>query len=183
MDIRSNKKRTLTTLFISLTILLSLMPILVSLSEGFTRFVESITLYQFFQTTLVPFEIKTVGALLTLFQIPAQIQFDGLIVHGTFLRLTWNCVGWQSVLFLFLSFCIGLQGRYKRLSVMETITIGILGTFLLNIARIVFIVLLGAYFPGVFVIVFHDYLAAILTIVWLIVYWKFAYTYVLVETV
>jgi hypothetical protein len=32
-----------------------------------------------------------------------------------------------------------------------------------------------------FAVVFHDYLAAIVTIVWLVVFWWFAYKFVLVE--
>jgi len=62
---------------------------------------------------------------------------------------------------------------------METILIGLLGTFLVNMARLALIVIILAYSRPLFAVVYHDYLAAIVTILWLFGFWYFAYSFVL----
>ena len=61
--------------------------------------------------------------------------------------------------------------------------IGLLGTFLVNLLRIVFTVILLVVSRPLFAMVFHDYLAAIMTIIWLVIFWWFAYSFVLEEKV
>ena len=95
--------------------------------------------------------------------------------------LIWNCLGWQSLLFVLISLIIGLQGKFSKLSIIHVIVIGITGTFLLNILRITVVSLLGAYLSSIFRVVFHDYLAGFLTLVWLFIFWWFSYKYVLEE--
>jgi hypothetical protein len=65
--------------------------------------------------------------------------------------------------------------------VAEASAIGILGTFWVNILRMLVTVLLAVYFPPVFRIVFHTYLAAGVSIAWLVFFWWFSYKYVLTE--
>ena len=179
-DVKKQKK-TFLSIFSLLTLLLVILPFLVVFNEGLTRFAAATPIYRLIQATIVPYEVKIVAAVLYLMHIPATYQIDGLNINGAFLRVTWNCLGWQSMIFLLITFAVGLQGAYRTGSVLETAIIGILGTFLMNILRICAVVLLGAYFPSVFVVVFHDYLAAILTIIWLFFFWWFVYSYVLEE--
>jgi len=61
--------------------------------------------------------------------------------------------------------------------------IGILGTFLINLLRIALTVVLLVVSRPLFAVVFHDYLAAIMTIIWLVIFWWFAYSFVLEEKV
>ena len=70
---------------------------------------------------------------------------------------------------------------YTFFSKTEAFLIGLLGTFLINLLRITLTVILLVVARPLFAVVFHDYLAAIVTIVWLIVFWWFAYAFVLDE--
>jgi hypothetical protein len=63
----------------------------------------------------------------------------------------------------------------------EALGIGILGTFWLNILRMLLTVLLAVHTPAIFRVVFHDYLAAITTVIWLFGFWWFSYSFVLEE--
>jgi len=74
---------------------------------------------------------------------------------------------------------IGLRGQYSNLSKLQAVLLGIAGTFLLNIFRIVFTAALVGWWRGLFVILFHNYFSAFLTIVWLIFFWWFSYSFVL----
>ena len=93
--------------------------------------------------------------------------------------ITWNCLGWQSLVLLLVSLFVGLRGQYTKLSLLEVAGIGILGIFWLNIFRMVFTILLAVHAAPLFRIVFHDYLAAISTVIFLFGFWWFAYSYVL----
>lgn len=126
-------------------------------------------------------EVRIVGLILSLLQVPTGFSANTLSVNGQPLKVTWNCLGWQSVLFLLISFGTGLQGKFKTFSKLEAAAIGILGTFWINILRIVFITILAGYFPSVFAIVFHDYFATLITALWLFAFWWFTYAYVLEE--
>jgi len=107
---------------------------------------------------------------------------DGMLINGVPLKITWNCVGWQSMLLFTLSVIFGLRARiYSKLSVFKTIFIGVFGTVLVNLGRIFIVSLLGAYSPKIFAIVYHDYLAAFLTILWLFIFWWFSYSFLLEE--
>lgn len=177
----NQQKNTFLYLFSLLSILLVLLPFLVVFNEGLTRIIESTWLYRGIQHTIVPYEVKIVASILYLFHIPTIYQADGLTVNGTFLRVTWNCLGWQSMLFFLLSLTVGLQGEYTRTSRIEAVVLGFAGTFLMNVLRIVVIVLLGGYLPYLFAIVFHDYFAAFLTLLWLFFFWWFSYRFILEE--
>jgi len=54
-----------------------------------------------------------------------------------------------------------------------------MGTFFVNLFRLVFVTLLLAYSRPLFAVVYHDYLAAIVTIAWLFLFWWFSYSFVL----
>lgn len=175
------QKHYLYNLYGLIAVFLSMLPLLVTVNEGLTRVMAATPLYRLIQATIVPFEVKIVAAILYLLHIPSTYQADGLTVSGVFLQVTWNCLGWQSLLFLLVSLIIGLQGKYHVLSVAAVISIGLLGTFILNIARITIVVILAAFAPQVFRIVFHDFLAATMTLLWLGTFWWFSYRYVLEE--
>lgn len=93
--------------------------------------------------------------------------------------ITWNCLGWQSFLLLFITLLVGFRDRYTKVSILEALGIGMLATFWLNILRMLFTVLLAVHVPPIFRIVYHDYLAAFTTVIWLFFFWWFAYRFVL----
>lgn len=173
------QKITFKNIFLILTVLLIILPFLTTLSEQLAALIQKTPIYLFIQDFLVPYEVKMVGVVLSLFRIPASISSDLLLINGQTLRITWNCLGWQSLLFLLVSFFTGLQGQFRLSSKIEAVIIGILGTFWVNTLRIVFISILGGYFPSVFAIVFHDYFAAFVTAAWLFFFWWFSYSLVL----
>lgn len=173
------EKRIFKDLLLFLTLSLMVLPFLVSFNEAITKLVERFRLYVWVQEKIIPLEVKMVGVLVKPLGIDYLAHQDGLTANGTYARMTWNCIGWQSLLLLVASLVVGLRGRYRRWSKIEAILIGFLGTFLVNLLRLAFIVVLLAVSRPLFAVVFHDYLAAIITVVWLFGFWWFVYGYVL----
>ncbi len=175
------EKRTFGIIFALLAILLAILPILVTFNEALTHIVESLGFYMWVQEKIVPTEVKMISLLVSPFKINFVAHQNGMTVNGIYAEMTWNCIGWQSLLLLTITLLVGLRGNYTRSSKIETILIGILGTFLINLLRLTFIVLLLAYSRPIFAVVYHDYLAAIVTVLWLFGFWWFSYAYVLEE--
>lgn len=176
-----NQKRTFAIIFALLAVFLAVLPFLVSFNDVLTRLIEGIGAYRWVQERIVPLEVKMVAVLVRPLGIDYVSHQTGMKVNGTYAGMTWNCLGWQSLLLLIITFVFGLRGNYTFWSKTETVLIGLLGTFLVNLLRLVFIVLLLAYSRPLFAVVYHDYLAAIVTIFWLFGFWWFAYSFVLVE--
>ena len=170
-------------LFASLTVLMLVLPLVVSFNDFLTKVVENNALYDWIAKYIVPVEAKMIGAIL----LPLGYNFafspsnSMIVVNGFNLGITWNCIGWQSFLLMLITMLIGLRGKYSRFSIAEAVVIGILGTFWLNISRMMLTILLAVHVAPVFRVVFHEYLAAITTIVWLFAFWWFAYNFVLEE--
>lgn len=179
----NKQKKVFIYIFLGLTVLLAVLPFVVVGNELLTKIVEQNVLYVWIQNNVVPVEAKMMGALL----IPLGYRYgfsptnSMIVVNGLNMGITWNCLGWQSFLLLFVSLVVGFRGQYSKLSVVEALGIGLLGTFWLNIFRMLLTVLLAVHLPSVFRIVFHDYLAAGTTVVWLLVFWWFVYAFVLQE--
>jgi exosortase/archaeosortase family protein len=177
------QKKVFIALFLGFSLVMIVLPFLVTANDLLTKIVEKNFLYLWVQNNVVPLEAKMMGAIL----IPFGYDFafsptnSLLVVNGLTMEITWNCLGWQSFLLLFITLLAGFRGRYKLLSILEALGIGVLGTFWLNILRMLFTVLLAVHAPPIFRIVFHDYLAAATTLVWLFAFWWFAYSYVLEE--
>ena len=175
------QKRTFIIIFALLAVSLAILPFLVSLNEILTHLVERVGVYMWVQERVVPLEVKMVGVLVSPLGINYLAHQNGMTVNGLYAGMTWNCLGWQSLLLFLITLIFGLRGNYTRWSKIETILIGLLGTFLVNLLRLVLIVLLLAYSLPLFAVVYHDYLAAIVTVLWLFGFWWFAYSFVLVE--
>jgi len=137
--------------------------------------------YMWVQERIVPLEVKMVGVLVTPLGINYLAHQNGMTVNGTYAGMTWNCIGWQSLLLLLITLVVGLRGNYTLVSKIETVLIGLLGTFIVNLLRLTLIVILLAYSRPLFAVVYHDYLAAIITILWLFGFWWFSYSFVLEE--
>jgi len=173
------QKRTFTLIFALLAVFLAILPFLVSFNEALTHLVERIGVYMWVQEKIVPLEVKMVGVLVKPLGINYLAHQNGMTVNDTYAGMTWNCLGWQSLLLFLITLIVGLRGNYTRWSKIETVLIGLLGTFLVNLLRLVLIVFLLAYSRPLFAVVYHDYLAAIVTIIWLFGFWWFAYSFVL----
>jgi len=175
------EKRTFAIIFALLAVFLAVLPFLVTFNEALTHLVEKFRLYMWVQEKIVPLEVKMVGVLVTPLGINYLAHQNGMTVNGTYAGMTWNCIGWQSLLLLLITLVVGLRGNYTLVSKIETVLIGLLGTFIVNLLRLTLIVILLAYSRPLFAVVYHDYLAAIVTIIWLFFFWWFAYSFVLEE--
>ena len=176
------QKRVFQIALAALAIMLAVLPFIVSINDLLTRAVENAGWYAWVQRYIVPWEIKLVGVMVTPLGIDFVAHPEGFTANGTYAHLSWNCIGWQSLILFLITLPFGLKGGdYTRLSKVEAILIGLLGTFLVNLLRIAFTVVLLVYSRPLFAVVFHDYLAAIMTVIWLVVFWWFSYSFVLEE--
>ena len=176
------QKETFKTIFLYLAILLAILPFLVTFNGVLTHLVEKFSLYNWVQERIVPIQSQLVGLLARPFGINYVPFRDGMLVNGIPMQMSWNCLGWQSLLLFSASLVMGLKSSfYSFLSKTQVIVLGLFGIFWMNLLRIAFTVLLAAFAMPVFRIVFHDYLAAITTVVFLIGFWWFSYAYVLEE--
>lgn len=173
------QKQTFLTIFILTAIILAVLPFVTTLNELMTRIVESTRLYQVIERLIVPWEVRLIGVLLLPFNLKFVATPEGMVINDVYVQISWNCIGWQGMLLLLITFVGGFQGNYTRLSKIEAIIIGILGTFLVNLLRMAVTSLLAVYYGQLFAILFHDYFAAFVFIIWLIVYWWFVYHFVL----
>lgn len=137
------QKKTFISIFSFLTILLATLPFLLTFNEILTHFVESIKVYGWIQKFIVPVQIKMVGVLVRPFGINYAATGSTISINGHFAALTWNCLGWQSLLLLMITLIAAFrEGQYTFLSKVEAVVIGLTGTFLINLFRISFIVML-----------------------------------------
>ena len=173
------EKKVFISIFALLAVFLAVLPLLVTFNEALTHLVERFNLYLWIQDKIVPVEVKMVGILVKPFGINYLAHREGMTVNGIYAKMTWNCLGWQSLLLLGVTLFFGLRGNYTLWSKIEVVAIGLLGTFLVNLFRLVVIVLLLVYFRPLFAVVYHDYLAAMVTILWLFGFWWFSYSFVL----
>ena len=175
-----NQKKVFKLALAALAILLMILPFVVSINDLLTRTIEKFGWYLWIQKKIVPWEVRLVGVIVKPLKINFIAYQEGFSANGTYAKLSWNCIGWQSLLLFLLTLPVGFKGgEYTFFSKLEAFLIGILGTFLINLLRIAFTVILLVVSRPLFALVFHDYLAAIMTIVWLVVFWWFAYTFVL----
>jgi exosortase/archaeosortase family protein len=163
-----------------LVLMLMVLPFVTTFNDAITKLVESNGFYKGIQDTVVPFEAKFIGALLIPFGYSFTTHTEGFTLNDIYMKFTWNCIGWQSFLLIAITFVFGFTGQYSKRSILEALAIGVLGTFWINIIRMVFISLLAVHLQPLFRIVFHDYLAALVTIIWLFIFWWFSYSFVLV---
>ncbi|MBU3957296.1 exosortase/archaeosortase family protein [Patescibacteria group bacterium] len=148
-------------------------------NEALTHLVERFRLYMWVQERIVPLEVKMVGVLVLPLGINYLAHQNGMTVNGIYAGMTWNCIGWQSILVLGVTLLTGLQGPYTKFSKLECLAIGILGTFLINILRISLVAILIVYINAIPATVAHDYFSAFILILWLFFFWWFSYAFVL----
>jgi exosortase/archaeosortase family protein len=121
-----------------------------------------------------PIEARMVVALLQLVGVRAAAAGSELVVWGpggpTNLFISWNCIGWQSLVLLALSLVAGLRGG-SREAAAQVIAIGFLGTLLVNVLRVTAVCVLAATVGRWPAVLFHDYAGTLITIGWLFAFW------------
>ena len=174
---------TFVTLFLILVLILIFMPFLATFNDLLTRLVINLRGYSLIREYIVPFEVRMVAVVLAVFGFDVAVTKEYVVLGNSqpFLtEIVWNCIGWQSLLFFVITAFIGLQGdKYTNLSKFKAAVLGALGTFLVNILRIVAVVLVAYYFGQSPAIIVHDYGSLLAVIAWLFFFWWFVYTFVL----
>jgi len=162
--------------------LLLLLPFVTTFDDVLTRGAMWLGLDRAMQW-MVPSEVRMVVGLLALVGIPASAYHSELILGGSGysqpLFVSWNCIGWQSLVLLGLSLTTGLRGGLPLQARAQVILIGLLGTIMLNLARLALVGLLAATAGYVVAVLFHDYGGTLMTVAWLFAFWSFAYRHLL----
>src|SRR2546428_7639738 len=136
----SGAARPVGTLLATASIALLILPFFSTFGELLTKAAMAAGFDAWLGQWIAPVEGKLVHGALAVIGIPSA--YDGSLLYvGTgagslALYISWNCVGWQTVLFLLVSMATGLQGEYTKRSRLETLALGVLGIAMLNILRI-----------------------------------------------
>ena len=161
------------------------LPFITTFNELLTKLVERLQLVAFIQSLAAPFLVRVVAVILRALGVPAAGGGSYLYLTGGWMPLriyiSWNCIGWQSFVLLAFTFVTGLQGPYTRRSKLITVLLGVEGTFLVNVLKILVPCLLAYFFGYVSAIVFHDYIGTVLTLIWLGALWHLSLEYLLVR--
>lgn len=173
-------KDTFKLVLLLLAIILIILPFATAFNELLTRVIENTGIYRLIQKIFVPYMSTLVAGILSkLPGLTIGVFPYGVVVNGVDVRITWNCLGWQSFLLFGVSLLVGLKGNYNRTSKIQAIIFGFLGTFIINIIRLVFIAALVGWWRGLFIILFHSYFSTFIGIAWLFFFWWFCYSFVL----
>lgn len=100
-------------------------------------------------------------------------------IRDVSLYISWNCVGWQTLIFLALTLPTGLQGSYTLRSKIEVAALGIFGIAVLNILRIAVVGLVALQFGQMPAAIVHDYGSVVATVVFLMAFWAIAHSAIL----
>jgi len=179
----SGAARPVGTLLATASIALLILPFFSTFGELLTKAAMAAGFDAWLGQWIAPIEGRLVHGALALIGI--QSAYDGSLLYvGTgpgslALYISWNCVGWQTVLFLLVSMATGLQGEYTLRSRLETVALGVLGIAILNILRITVVAVVAYVFGQLPAVIVHDYGSVIATVAFLMAFWAFAYNVVL----
>jgi exosortase/archaeosortase family protein len=131
-----------------------------------------------------PIEARMVVAVLQLVGIHAAAAGSQLVVWGaggspTNLFISWNCIGWQSLVLLFVSLAVGLRGGHSWEAGLQVVLLGLLGTVMVNLVRVTLVCVLAATAGRAPALLFHDYGGTLMTVAWLFAFWAAADRWVL----
>lgn len=161
------------------TIAFLVLPFITSFNELLTKVVENLNYVKVIQRTVAPFVVKILAGILRSIDVPVTIYGPHLYLTGGWIPMkiyiSWNCIGWQGFILFALTIITGLQGKYTLTSKLITIIIGLEGTFLVNIVRILVPTLLAYYVGYIPAIIFHNYFGTIITLMWIAAFWSYAF--------
>jgi len=134
--------------------------------------------------SIVPVESRMIVGLLSALGIHSAAAGSHMVVWDRagsmhVLLISWNCIGWQSLILLLVSFISGLRGRHPLESRVQVVIIGVAGTMLLNLLRVAAVAALAATWGQTPAILFHDYGGTVLVVGWLFGFWMFVQRWIL----
>ncbi len=164
--------------------LLMLLPFVTTFDDLLTSWAQALGANNPLQG-IVPIEARMVVGLLGFVGIHAAASGSHLVIwdaagsmHTLF--ISWNCIGWQSLILLGVSFLSGLRGQQSMEARVQVVLIGVAGTMLLNLMRVAAVAALAATLGQTPAILFHDYGGTILVVAWLFAFWMFVQRFILV---
>jgi exosortase/archaeosortase family protein len=183
--VRNRDRENVNMTLIALTCaMLMLLPLVTTFNDLLTSWAMGLGANNPLQT-IVPIEARMVVGLLGLIGVHAAASGSYLVVwdgagamHTLF--ISWNCIGWQSLVLVGVSFLSGLRGTHPLEARIQVVLIGIAGTMLLNLMRVAAVAAIAATVgvgPAVF---FHDYGGTLLVIGFLFAFWMFVQRWILV---
>jgi len=133
---------------------------------------------------IVPVEARMVVALVGLAGIHAAASGSHLVVwdgsgmmHTLF--ISWNCIGWQSLVLFAISLISGLRSGHSLEARVQVVIIGVASTMLLNLVRVAAVAAIAAVIGVTPAILFHDYGGTLLVILFLFAFWLFVQRWIL----
>ena len=174
------------TLLASLSLILLALPFVTTYNDLLTSWAIQLGVAQPLQS-VSPIEARMVVALLQVVGVHAAAAGSRLVVWGangqaTDLFISWNCIGWQSLVLLGVSLAVGLRGRYSTEARVQVFLLGLLGTVLVNLVRVALVCLLAAVAGRTPALIFHDYGGTLMTVVWLFGFWIIAQRWILLDS-
>jgi len=171
------------TLLALLCALLMLLPLVTTFDDLLTAWAMQLGANNPLQA-IVPVEARMVVGLLGVAGIRAAASGSHLVVwdgagamHTLF--ISWNCIGWQSLVLLGVSFLSGLRGSHPIEARVQVIVIGVAGTMLLNLLRVAAVAGIAATVGVTPAVLFHDYGGTLLVIASLFGFWIFVQRWIL----
>ena len=165
------------------SVIFLLLPLVTTFNDLLASMVMRLGWDEFLRGWMVPMEARMIAALIRLFGIRAAASQTSLYltkgVSTIPIYISWNCVGWQSFILFAITLITGLQGPYTPRSKVETVILGFLGTFLVNLLRISVVCVVAYYVGQLPAVIFHDYGGTILILLWLFAFWYLAHAYLL----
>lgn len=153
-----------------------ILPFYVTFNEFLTEIVKTIGLYQVIDAWIAPTVARMVASMLALFGV--ESGFQGSIVylasgeHSLYMYIAWNCVGWQGIIvFLTIAYMTLKDLKSSKVDKIITLLIGLQGTILINVLRIVLVGIISIYLGMMRGILFHDYAGSLITFTWLLGFW------------
>ncbi len=169
-------------LAISATVLM-LLPFFMTISNALDSFIAQFQAYVLIQNLVAPIEARMLAAVLQYaFGIRTVISGPSIIILAQptlKVYVSWLCVGWQSTALLAVTMLFGLRGPYTNRSRFLTLLAGFEGTYLVNLLRETSVILVNLHFGELPAILYHDYGGTVITITWLVVFWYFAFAFIL----
>ncbi len=171
------------TLIASACALLMVLPLVTTFDDFLTGWALQLGASNPLQA-IVPAEARMVVGLLSALGIHSSAVGSDIVVwdrsgYMHVMLISWNCIGWQSLVLLGVSFFTGLRGRQPLEARAQVILIGVAGTMLLNLLRVATVAALAATWGQTPALLFHDYGGTLLVIGWLFAFWAFAQRWIL----
>ena len=171
------------TLLAMLCALLMLLPLVTTFDDFLTTWALHLGANNPLQA-IVPVEGRMVVGLLGLVGIHAAASGSHLVVWDSAgamhtLFISWNCIGWQSLVLLGVSFLSGLRGSHPLEARIQVIVIGVAGSMLLNLLRVAVVAGIAATVGVTPAVLFHDYGGTILVVAFLFGFWIFVQRWIL----